>query len=358
MDSTVYKKIEAYLMDLITQNANIPDYRLPSERMLSATFGASRKPVRKAYTNLIDKGYIFNIHGKGYFISNHVQQEVLLPSERNNPRVSLITPSIQTQFSHDILSGASDFCSSHQVELSIQLSDNSAEREAYLMRSIPLSGVKGIILFPVDNDISYHSELLKLSLRKYPLVLVDRILPNIHASFISSENHQAMVNAVDFLQQKQFKNLVYITPPSTVASTIDTRMNGFTHGLLRSYKMATPKNLLIIDGSPSERKNTIVKYFQEHPDTEIVIVTGSQRFPVLMAAQELGIRIPQDMKLMLFDDELTPTERNTLKPYILQQDGYRIGYLAAEALYNQIYGDLRPMVKQLPVAIIDTSDST
>ena len=70
MDSTIYKKIEGYLMELITQNCNIPDYKLPSERTLSSSFDASRKPVRHAYDNLMKKGYVINIHGKGYFINS------------------------------------------------------------------------------------------------------------------------------------------------------------------------------------------------------------------------------------------------------------------------------------------------
>ena len=357
MYSTVYKRIENYLLEIIAQNANVPDYKLPSERTLSITFNASRKPIRHAYANLIEKGYVINIHGKGYFISDRVTQESPSSIGMDHPKISLVIPSIQSQFSHDILAGASDFCSSHQMELSIQLSDASTEKEAYLVRSLPLSGVKGIILFPVDNDNFYHTELLKLSLRKYPLVLVDRMLPNIHASFISSENHQAMVNAVDFLKKKNFKNLVYMTPPSSIDSTTDARINGFTHGLLRSYEVATPKNLLIVDGSPRQQQKTVVRYLQEHTDTEVMIVGCSQRFPVLMAIQELNIRIPEDMKLMFFDDELSPVERNTLKPYILQQDGYQIGYLAAESLYNQLYGDLRTVVKMLPVTIIDTSNN-
>lgn len=355
MDSTVYKKIESYLSEIITHNSNIPDYKLPSERTLSSTFNASRKPVRRAYDNLIKKGYVVNIHGKGYFISPQVTSDQSAVVPWNNPKIALIIPSIQTQFDHNILAGINSFCSSHQVELAIHISNSSSEKEDALLRSVPLSGTKGIILFPVDQDTTYHNELLKLSIRKFPLVLVDRMPTNIHASFISSENHQAMINAVEFLKKKRFRNLVYITPPSTVASTIDARINGFTHGLLRYYKIATPQNILIIDGSPLQKKATIIKHLRDYPNTEIIIVGSSQRLPVLMAAQELNISIPRDMKLMFFDDELSHAERNTLKPYILQQDGYQIGYLAAESLYNQLYGDLRPVTKLLPVTIIDTS---
>ncbi|MBQ8910491.1 MAG: GntR family transcriptional regulator [Oscillospiraceae bacterium] len=355
MDSTLYKKIESYILDIISQNASIPDFKLPSERTLSLKFDTSRKPVRRAYDNLIQKGYVVNIHGKGYFIGSQVNADAALSTTWNNPKISLIIPSITTQYCHDILAGVNDFCSNHQVELTILVSDDSPEKEDRLLRSAPLSGAKGIILFPADHDNTYDNELLKLCIRKYPLVLVDRMLPNIHASFISSENHQAMVNAVEFLQQKNFQNLVYVTAPSTIASTTDTRINGFTHGLLRHYKVAKPQNLLVLEGSPLQMKNTVVKYLQNYPETEIIIVPGTMRLTVLMAAQELGIQIPRDLKLMIFDDELSPTERISLKPYILKQDGYRIGYYAAESLYNQLFGDLRPVTKMLPVAIIDTS---
>ena len=64
----------------------------------------------------------------------------------------------------------------------------------------------------------------------------------------------------------------------------------------------------------------------------------------------------QSIKLMLFDDELTHTERDILKPYFILQDGYHIGYYAAETLYNHIWGDKRPVIKRLPVTIIDDAE--
>lgn len=355
MDSTIYKKIESYLMELITQNCTVPDYKLPSERTLSSSFAVSRKPVRHAYENLMKKGYIVNIHGKGYFVNPQAFSRDTTVAPASSPKIALIIPSISTQFDHNILSGINSFCSSHQVELAIHISNSSVEKEDSLLHSIPLSGAKGIILFPMDHETAYHNELLKLSIRKYPLVLIDRMLPNIHASFISSENHQAMVNAVEFLKQKRYRNVVYITPPSTVASTTDARINGFTHGLLRHYKVAMPQNILIIDGTPSQKTATVIKHLRDYPNTEIIVVASTQRHCVLSAVQELNLNIPRDIRLMFFDDELTPPERNALQPYILQQDGYQIGYLAAEALYNQLYGDLRPVTKLLPVTIIDTS---
>ena len=320
-------------------------------------FETSRKPVRHAYDRLIQKGLVVNIHGKGYYISSQADADALVVASRDQLRISLIIPSITTQYCHEILAGTSDFCSNHHIDLTILVSDDDPAKENRLLSSAPLSGSKGIILFPADHDNTYDNELFKLCIRKYPLVLVDRMLPNIPASFISSENHEAMVNAVEFLQKKGFERLVYVTAPSTVASTTYTRINGFTHGLLRHYQVAKPQNLLVLEGSPLQMKNTVIKYLQKYPDTQIIIIPGTMRLTVLMAAKELGIRIPEDLKLMVFDDELSPSERISLKPYILKQDGYRIGYYAAESLYNQLFGDMRPVTKMLPVAIIKNANA-
>lgn len=355
MDSLLYKKIEGYLTDIIRQNTGTSNDKLPSERTLSLMFETSRKPVRHAYDKLIQKGLVVNIHGKGYFISPQAETDSLVVAQRDQLRISLIIPSITTQFCHEILVGTSDFCSSHQIELNILVSDDDPAKEKRLLTSAPLLGAKGIILFPADLDNAYNPKLFDLCMRKYPLVLVDRTLPNIPASLVASENHQAMTNAVAFLKEAGFKNLVYVTAPSTLASTLDTRINGFTHGLLRHYQIATPQNLLILEGTPLQMKNAITQHLQKYPDTDIIIIPGTMRQMVLSATQELGVQIPGDLKLMIFDDELSPSERISLKPYILKQDGYRIGYQAAECLYNQLFGDSRPVTKLLPVAIIDTS---
>ena len=51
-DNLVYKKIMNYLLDIISRNANLPNFKLPSERSLSVNFDTSREPVRHAYEKL------------------------------------------------------------------------------------------------------------------------------------------------------------------------------------------------------------------------------------------------------------------------------------------------------------------
>lgn len=58
MDQKLYSEIENYIKDIIEQNASVPNYKLPSERMLSLKFDVSREPIRHAYENLVKKVWL------------------------------------------------------------------------------------------------------------------------------------------------------------------------------------------------------------------------------------------------------------------------------------------------------------
>ena len=87
-------QIRQELLEIIKTNKHIKEYKLPSERMLSIKFNASRPSVRSAYQKLIKQGYVEVVHGKGYFIKNN------LSSAREKSPIKLhflfIAPSLKT----------------------------------------------------------------------------------------------------------------------------------------------------------------------------------------------------------------------------------------------------------------------
>lgn len=354
MDTSIYKTITTYLMELISRNVHIPNYKLPSERMLAANFEVSRKPVRHAYDDLIAGGYVTRLHGSGYYINSNIRPEQLQRNFRKRIKISFIIPAITTQYSHALLSGVSDFCTQNKVEYTIHVSDGISEKENALIRSVRKSGSMGIILFPVDNDNADHDELTRLAVQKYPFVLVDRRIPNFNASFVASDDHQSMIDAVQFLYREGYRNPVFITPSPRIASSVDSRINGYTHGLLKFYKMASPSNLLILSENRSQQKNEVIQHLLTYPDTDVLILFGTfgtKDSPVISAIKTAGIG---RVKLVVFDDELSHTERESLKPFFILQDGHSIGYVAAEILYQHILGDMRPSVRLFPVTIANS----
>ena len=349
-----YKQVVNFLIETIQQTGYTPNYRLPSERMLSAKFQASRRSIRLAYDKLIEQGYIVKIHGKGYFTTNNINA-LFNEKHHSTKKIYFIVPAIKTSFAQDILYGISDFCDEHYLDVSIKLSKNNSAKETDYINAAIFSNAKGIILFPNDNEFT-NDTLLNLSRNHYPITIIDRYFPNINSSFVSTDNYSAMVEAVKFLHLKKHKNILYITSPEGLATTVKERLNGYMDGMKKYYGRSGQDSILTIEHFSFDKiYNDVVSYLKRNPQTDAIFTIGWQLVTdaIIASVNSLHLSIPKDIKLMLLDCDLSSTEIKLLQPYVIQQDAYQIGYKAAATLYNQIYGDLCVETVRLPVEIID-----
>lgn len=353
METSIYKKIIENLLDTIEKNCNTDGFKLPSEKSLATKFNSSHAPVRKAYQNLKDRGYIESIHGKGYFITkNYKAKRAAAGIAQSSKNICFITPVLKTDFIRQIIYGIQSFCDTHGLELSIKLSEQSIQKEKRFLSRLEASDIKGVIICPADNEF-YNEELLRLSLKKFPIVLVDRYLKGLHLAFIASDGHKAMSDIVALLHKKQHKNITFIA--ANVVSAAEERINGFRYGLIKHYGNIKANNVLEIDPyNPVNQKRAMINHLKKYPDTDAVIATGADAMAVIGAAAELNIPLPEKLKLVLFDSELPESETRAAS-YILEQNSYGIGYEAAEILYKQIYGDRDIVTKRLPIKITDCS---
>lgn len=349
-ETALYKKILKELKNTINENKTIKGYKLPSERMLAIKFNASRLPVREAYQRLIEQGLVEAIHGKGYFIKT--TKSNVFKSSSPKTQVLFVTPSIKTTFSRNIYSGMSDFCEKNNIELSVKISDNSSKKEKQILESAIYSDYDGLILFPINNEY-YNETLLKLYIAKYPTVIIDRYIKNLNLSFVATDNYTAMENVVKYLYQKKYKHLVFVTHEPATATTVEERVNGYNHGLFKYYGFATANNVLLLKSEDKDYiYKTIKTYLQENPNTDALIITDVFLSLAHLAITELNLKTPEQIRLVIFDDEISFAENKTLKPYIISQDGYNIGYHSAKYVYNQILGEKRTVTKKFPVKLI------
>lgn len=349
-ENTICGQIVDFLIEIIEKNYNIPTFKLPSEESLALKFGVSRKPVRSAYLRLKERGYVESLHGKGYFIKKSYNAKPA--STLKN--ICLLTPSLRSNFMRKTILGLNDFCEPHNLNLLIMVSDLSIKKEKRLLQAIPLSNAKGAIILLNDNEF-YNDELLKLSLMKFPVVIIDTYLKGINFSYVSTDNYNAMFDAIKLLHQKKHESITYITAPGYMSNVYEERITGFKNGLTKYYGAVKANNILIRPETVPAFKKAITDHLKRFPETDIIIATGYDAFIVINAAKELNIPIPEKLKLVVFDNELSDTEKADIRPYIIEQDTYTIGYEAGVALYNQIYGDLRVITKKIPVSITDCS---
>ena len=346
----LHDQIRQELLEIIKANRHIKDYKLPSERMLSIKFNASRPSVRVAYQKLIKQGYVKAIHGKGYFIKN--DDSSTQGESRIKQHLLFITPSLKTAFMQQIYSGITKFCEENNIDLSIKITEETLKKEKQILELAFYSNYDGVILFPIDNEY-YNETLLKISISKYPLVIIDRYLKALNLSFISTDNHNAMIDIVKYLHAKGYKTPVFVTHESSLATAVEERINGYNTGLLKYYGSVQNTNLLILKSNNRDYVYKSIKDFlQKNPATDALIVTDVYLSTAYSAITELNIPTPEKLRVVVFDNEISFAERKAIRPYIIEQDGKNIGYYAAQYVYNQIMGDKQIRTKKFPIKII------
>ena len=66
----IYRQVEAAIEELIARAAPAPGTRLPKENELARAFAVNRLTVRQALAELVQRGVITTVHGRGSFVAH------------------------------------------------------------------------------------------------------------------------------------------------------------------------------------------------------------------------------------------------------------------------------------------------
>ncbi|MFB4163217.1 GntR family transcriptional regulator [Alteribacillus sp. JSM 102045] len=70
----LYEKITDHILQKVKSGELKAEEKVPSENELAAAFGVSRMTARKAVDNLVSRGYLYKVHGKGTYVSNQKEK--------------------------------------------------------------------------------------------------------------------------------------------------------------------------------------------------------------------------------------------------------------------------------------------
>jgi GntR family transcriptional regulator len=73
----LYYQLEEHIIQLIEKGDLRPDDALPPEREYAEKFQISRMTVRQAYTELVNKGYLYRLQGKGTYVAERKIEQPL-----------------------------------------------------------------------------------------------------------------------------------------------------------------------------------------------------------------------------------------------------------------------------------------
>jgi LacI family transcriptional regulator len=176
---------------------------------------------------------------------------------------------------------------------------------------------------------------------KIPLITVARKLASMNDHCIYANNFKAAYDVTRYLLDMGHRNIAHITAKmhyeKSVTDVVE-RLNGYTQALLDAGM--TPDPRLIVEGDLGQQSGMLaleMLLMQKHPFSAIFAANDQMAFGVRLALYRRGIRVPEDVSLVGFDDEVMA---GFMIPPLttVRQPSVDMGRLAATAVLNLIDG--------------------
>lgn len=300
--------------------------KLPGERVLAARLEVSYMTVRKAIAELVDDGVLHKQGTRGTFVSSKTNKSkatgnfgFFLDSEIregiSSPYYSLVFKALEKEVSQ------------HGFNL-LLFSDFDDLN--------PLYNSKKVDALIVCNFPRIEQRLQEIK-RYFPIVLLDNIASDKSIPSVTIDNFNSCSNSGEYL------------------ISLGHRRIGFVSGLLDSdickdrllgYKNALKKHGLSLDESMIYKGNYSYEsgelaglHFiaQNPPPTAIICANDSMAIGAMKVIREHGIRIPEDISIIGFDDVLVSSK--VFPPLTTSAAPIReISRIAVEILIEELNG--------------------
>src|SRR5207253_4335484 len=185
--------------------------------------------------------------------------------------------------------------------------------EAEQMQRIIGQGASGLIVYTVDGALDVPA-LRRLVERGFPLVLIDRFIPDLAVDAVTMDNVGGGFLAVQHLAELGYRRIGYVGTDNVATSSIVERMAGYRwalgqYGLQYDADLVCTDVRRLLDWPPREpdKEQHNVQVLQafldrvDRPDS-IFVCNDYVAFQVVQVAEALGLRIPDDLALVGFDN--------------------------------------------------------
>jgi len=350
------------LRHLILSGKWAADTRMPSETALQRQLNISRSTIRQALSNAEAEGLITRVPGKGTFVS----ATTLI--RRSSHLIGYVTDDCCSRMQSRVLMGVQDIAAAHGYRVLFGHSNASVESEDLFLDQLVFEDqVAGVLIWPVMRD-GPSGRLHELAGQgTVPVVVVDRSIDGLSCDFVTSENYLGARSAVQHLLELGHRKIAFLSRPILFLSTITERLRGYQDAM-RSAGVEPLEPMLaghareelgtrsvLRDGGTAlvQDIDTIAGHLNsvERPSA-IFAANDIMAIQAMKVARMLGLRVPQDLSIVGFDDDVFFTSLLDVSLTTVAQDAQRMGHRAAELLIERIQGyDGAAREERLPVVL-------
>jgi LacI family repressor for deo operon, udp, cdd, tsx, nupC, and nupG len=349
----LYIKIREEIRALLARHTN-PETPIPPENEFCNRFKVSRGTVRKAFEDLEREGIIHRIPGKGTFLASGSEKAEKRSLFTRRELIIVVLPcSEDLEKNHlsmfvffEILRGITKACEAYGYQMHL------IERPAYMnpdfgkqcANEIERNGAEGIIF--LGGGMEYETEEFRK--KKYPYVIIQGHLKPMHGeNFVSTDTESAVKKAVEMLIKMGHKRIGCLSGAFDLL-TFQLRLNGYRRAL-EENGLSYERELTLEgrEGSIEEARQCAKKLLElKNPPSALFCATDIRALGAMEAIHEKGLRIPEDISIIGFDNIKESSETNPPLTTI-EHPRFDLGYKSVELLSKLINGQVEAPASNL-----------
>jgi DNA-binding LacI/PurR family transcriptional regulator len=367
LSSTLAARI---LADCIQNGQVRPGDRLPTVRDLQQRYGASKATIAHSLGILEAQGWVVKRHGKGCYVRNPSAAR----PERGARTLGLVMPNAAqaglaeqriispAEMMMHIYQGVERACRANGFHVLMAASNWDYESEHSEVRRMMEAGCEGVVLYPVVRmHMQLHDDYLRTDFQGFPVVLIDIAYPEQERAQVIFDNQRAGYEMTRRLIDEGHKRIVFMEARAKNGPLFHRSNHDRLQGYLAAMRNAglTPRpedrwevSWPITNPQLEVRQHLTIWKQQADRATAVVAYEDGYAIFITMIAAELGIRIPEQLRVVGFDNlgaaqSVRPSIPTTSPDFSLA------GEMAAELVFRHVRGEIRtPLTYMLPVPIL------
>jgi DNA-binding LacI/PurR family transcriptional regulator len=296
--------------------------------------------VRQALDQLVRDGLLERTQGKGTYVRN-------ARTERATEVIGFVVPYLRDTLVNEILRGAERVFHESDYSMILGHSDSDLQTEVEQVSRLLAGSAEGMILFPVA-EADEQQRLSEVVPPDFPTVLIDRRVPGLSTDRVLVDNYGGARSAVKHLLDLGHDQIACVTTPDRPSSITD-RIGGYEHAMQEANLFPLAAVSLRGSGRPGST-GSVPRYTDEElspvaklmesaaTPTALFCVNDFVAIGVMGFLQSRGIRVPEDVALVGFDD-IAVASLPSISLTTVAQPKYEIGREAATRLLQLLEGE-------------------
>ena len=253
---------------------------------------------------------------------------------RKSKTIGLVIPEVANNFFSLAIDGVEEIARANDYHVLIYLTHESHEREATIVQHLAGGRVDGILM-SVASESRDSGHLAPLLESNVPLVFFDRVVDDIATARVTTDDFASGQRATEHLIEQGCRRIAHLLISDTL-SIGQKRMDGY-RAALRAHGLPEEESL-IVHGTLDRDQNTlrIKELLRADPAIDGIFASvETLAISSYEACQQLGRRVPDDLKIISFSNLATAAYLNPPLTTI-RQPAYEMGKKAAEILFHAI----------------------